>query len=249
MSESKINASTKNLRIDYSKYQIDEVVETIADAIFFPLYIGKVAFSVVITGLLLIIGLAYFITSHWTLTILFALLTFIITSPSLILISIIRIINTIVSDINNVVSISIETTKHVYEDSGLIKQQRASNIPLKSSFSDVFRGVSLYVIRPSLKKVVSKKLGRLAFVFTFIIDKLFKYIIVKKQPQFDVEITEDKTGKHLEINTTSLDSKLISGTEKTMSISGKVIKFPFYLALSIYGVINLILIWLLTLIF
>lgn len=243
------NNTSKNIRIDYSKYQIDEVVETIADAIFFPLYIGKVAFTVVITGLFIIIGLAYFNTTHWTLTFLFTLLTFIITSPSLVLISIIRLINTIVSDINNVIAISIETTKHVYEDSGLIKEQRASGLPLKSSFTDVFRGVSLYVIRPSLKKVLSKRLGKLAFIFTFIIDKLFKYIVVKKQPQFEIEITEDNTGKHIAVNTKTLDNKIISGSEKATSVSGKVIKFPFYLALGVYGSVNLFVFWILTLIF
>lgn len=31
-----------SLRVDYSKYQVDEVSETIADALFFPLYIVKV---------------------------------------------------------------------------------------------------------------------------------------------------------------------------------------------------------------
>jgi len=233
---------SKNGRIDYSKYQVDDVVETIADAIMFPFYIGKVMSTVVITAMVLLIGLAYFNTIHWSLGILFTLITFIVSLPSIILVSIIRLINTICEDINKVVSIAIETTKHVYNDSGLIKEQRQNGIPLKSSFSDVFRGVSLYIIRPSLQRVLSKRLGRLSFVFTFIIDRLFKYIVIKKQPVFNVNIEQDNSGGHIEIETPSLDQKMISGSQKVTTISGKVIKFPFYCGLAIYGILNLILI-------
>ena len=241
--------ASKNVRIDYSKYQVDDVVETIADAIMFPFYIGKVMGTVVIIALTLIIGLAYFNTIHWSLGILFTLITFAVSLPSIILTSIIRLINTICEDINKVVEISIETTKHVYNDSGLIKEQRQNGVPLKSSFTDVFRGVSLYVIRPSLQRVLSKRLGPLSFIFTFIIDRLFKYIVIKKQPVFEVEFEQDEQGGHLEVETKSLDQKIVSGSQKVTTISGKVIKFPFYLALTIYGFINLILIQILIWIF
>lgn len=237
--------TSKNVRIDYSKYQVDDVVETIADAIMFPFYIGKVMGTVVIIALLLIIGLAYINTIHWSLGILFTLLTFVLSLPSIILTSIIRLINTICEDINKVVEIAIETTKHVYNDSGLIKEQRQSGIPLKSSFTDVFRGVSLYVIRPSLQRVLSKRLGPLSFIFTFMIDRLFKYIVIKRQPVFEVEFEQDEDGGHIEVETKPLDQKILSGSQKVTTISGKVIKFPFYLALVLYGVVNLILIQLL----
>ncbi len=235
-------STSKNVRIDYSKYQVDDVVETIADAVMFPFYIGKVMGTVVIIALLLIIGLAYFYTIHWSLGLLFTLITFAISLPSIVLTSIIRLINTICEDINKVIEISIETTKHVYNDSELIKEQRQSGVPLKSSFTDVFRGVSLYVIRPSLQRVLSKRLGPLAFIFTFIIDRLFKYIVIKKQPVFEVVFEEDNQGGHIEVETKALDEKIISGSQKVTTISGKVIKFPFYVALAIYGIINLILI-------
>lgn len=249
MSKSQNSTPSKNLRIDYSKYNIDEVVGTIADAIVFPFYIGKVALKVVLGGIFAIFILGFLSTNHWVLTLLFSLLTVIISSPSLVLISFIVLINTIVSDIHKVIQITIETTKHVYEDSGLLKEQRTSGLPLKSSFTDVFRGVSLYIVRPSLQRVLSKKLGKFAFPITFMIDKLFKYIIIKKQPQFEVEMIEDKTGDHIEVSQKSLDNKLIKGSEKATSISGNVIKFPFYLALFIYGSINFILIWILLYIF
>lgn len=242
-------SKSKNGRIDYSKYQVDEVVETIADALMFPLYIGKVMSSVVITAIVLLIGLAYFNTIHWSLGALFTLITFVVSLPSIILISIIRLINTICEDINKVIEISIETTKHIYNDTGLIKEQRQNGIPIKSSFSDVFRGVSLYVIRPSLQRVLSKRLGRLSFVFTFIIDRLFKYIVIKKQPVFNVNIEQDGTGELIEVETKSLDQKIISGSNKVTTISGKVIKFPFYFGLTVYGIINAILIQLIIWVF
>ena len=31
-----------NLRIDYTKYQADELAGTISDALFFPLYVGEI---------------------------------------------------------------------------------------------------------------------------------------------------------------------------------------------------------------
>ncbi len=241
--------NTKNLRIDYSKYQVDEVVDTIADAILFPLYIGKVVGVTLLVGLVLIGCLSSINTSHWLLAILFFLLMFIISFPSIVIISIIRLIKTIISDINNVLTISIETTKHVYEDSGLLREQNKSGVELKSSFMDVFRGVALYVIRPSLKRVLEKRLGKLSFIFTFIIDRLFKYIIIKKQPPLEVSVINDSTGSHIEVQPKTLDEKIIHGTNKVTSISGKIIKFPFYLALFIYGSINLFLYWILTAIF
>lgn len=242
---------SKNVRIDYSKYQVDEVVETIADAIVFPFYIGKVMATVVVASLLLIIGLAYFNTTHWSLGILFTLLTFVVSLPSIILISVIRLIRTICDDINNVIEITIETAKHVYNDSGLIKAQRQNGLPLKSSFTDVFRGVSLYVIRPSLQRVLSKRLGPLAFIFTFIVDRLFKYIVIKKQPVFEVEVApnNDGIGEHIEVAAKPLDEKVLAGSQKVTAISGKVIKFPFYLGLGIYGIVNLVLVKLLIWIF
>ena len=241
--------TSKNVRIDYSKYQVDDVVETIADAIMFPFYIGKVFGTVVIIALALIIGVAYLNTIHWSLAILFTLLTFALSLPSIVLVSVIRLINTICDDINKVIEISIETTKHVYNDSGLIKEQRQSGVPLKSSFSDVFRGVSLYVIRPSLQRVLSKRLGPLAFIFTFIIDRLFKYVVIKKQPAFEVEFEQDEDRGHIEVETKSLDQKVLNGSKKVTTISGKVIKFPFYIALVIYGIVNLIFIQILLWIF
>lgn len=249
MKNSNTLTASKNVRIDYSKYQVDDVVETIADAIMFPFYIGKVFGTVVIIAFCLIIGLAYLNTIHWSLAILFTLLTFVLSLPSIVLISVIRLINTICDDINKVIEISIETTKHVYNDSGLIKEQRQSGVPLKSSFSDVFRGVSLYVIRPSLQRVLSKRLGPLAFIFTFIIDRLFKYVVIKKQPVFEVEFEQDDEGGHLEVDAKPLDQKVLHGSKKVTTISGKVIKFPFYIGLAIYGVVNLILIQLLLWIF
>lgn len=241
--------TSKNVRIDYSKYQVDDVVETIADAIMFPFYIGKVFGTIVIIALALIIGVAYLNTIHWSLAILFTLLTFALSLPSIVLVSVIRLINTICDDLNKVIEISIETTKHVYNDSGLIKEQRQSGVPLKSSFSDVFRGVSLYVIRPSLQRVLSKRLGPLAFIFTFIIDRLFKYVVIKKQPVFEVEFEQDEDGGHIEVETKSLDQKVLNGSKKVTTISGKVIKFPFYVALVIYGIVNLIFIQILLWIF
>lgn len=239
-------STTKNARIDYSKYQIEDILETIADVIMFPIYIGKVMSIVIIVTLFIISGLAYFYTIHWGFSILFILITFIVSLPSIILISIIRLINTISDDINKVIAISIETTKHVYKDSGLLKNQRQNGVSLKSSFTDVFRGVSLYIIRPGLKRVLSKKLGSFALIFTFIIDQLFKYIIIKKQPILELEIEHDK---YLDVETKSLDEKIIVASNKVTSVSKKVIKLPFYLALTIYGIVNILLIQILIWIF
>ena len=227
----------KNLRIDYSKYEIDEVVETISDAIFFPLYIGKVLVVVVIFFVVLFLFMAFFSTNYFILGFLFFILSYAVSLPSIIIISAIRLINTIRDDINKVIDITVETTKHIYNDSNLLKEQRESGIPLKSSFADAFRGVSLYVIRPSLKKVLERRIKFFSIPFTFLIDKIFRYVVIKKQPVFEVSINEND---ELEVAapSKSLGSKIKSGSGKFNSITLGIVKLPLYVALIIYGTIN-----------
>ena len=106
----------KSNRIDYSKYEVDEVAETISDAIFFPLYIGKVLGLTVLIASVLLFIYAYFQNEYILLVILLFLLFFIVSLPSIILISAIRLINTIRDDLNKVITITTETAIHVYND-------------------------------------------------------------------------------------------------------------------------------------
>ena len=66
--------ATKNNRIDYSKYEVDEVAETISDAIFFPLYIGKVLGLTVLIASVVLFVYAYFQNEYTLLVILLFLL-------------------------------------------------------------------------------------------------------------------------------------------------------------------------------
>ena len=240
--------TTENARIDYSKYEVDEVVEKIADAIFFPLYIGRVVLSVLLAFIFVIGLLGYFTTNYTILGFFFFMLAFAISIPSLILVSAIRLINTIRNDINRVIEISVETTAHIYNDSKLLAQQRSKGVPLKSSFNDVFRGVSLYVIRPSLIKVLNRKIKFFAYPFTFLIDKIFKHVIIKKQPKFEVHVDDD--GKVVvDTQKTTVGGKIKKGGSNVTKVSTGIIKAPLYLLLFIYGSINLILVLLLSWIF
>jgi len=232
------NEAKKNIRIDYSKYEIDEVVETISDAIFFPLYIGKVLVVVVVFFVVFFLFIAFISTNYFILGFLFFSLSYAVSLPSIIIISTIRLINTIRDDINKVIDITVETTKHIYNDSNLLMEQRETGIPLKNSFADSFRGVSLYVIRPSLKKVLERRIKFFSFPFTFLIDKIFRYIIIKKQPVFEVSINDND---ELEVTSPSnnLGSKIKSGSGKFTGITLGIVKFPLYVVLIVYGTINL----------
>ena len=53
-------SNTNSLRIDYSKYQVDEVTETIANAIFFPVYISKVLVTNLVVLWLLLTVICFF---------------------------------------------------------------------------------------------------------------------------------------------------------------------------------------------
>jgi len=238
--------SNSKLRVDYSKYQVDEVSETIADALFFPLYIGKVlGINLVIFWALLTFFCIFFIDSTF-LSVLFWIITFIVSIPSILLFSIIRLFSTIKNDIDNIFKITLETTKHVYEDAGLLKQQRKADLPLKATFSDVFRGVAMYIIRPSLKKVLEKRIKYFAWPLTFLIDIIFKKTVINSSTEIGVEL-DNEDHIVLEENTT-LD-KINKGGEKTTSVTFSVVKFPFRLALVIYGLLNYTLVYLLYLLF
>lgn len=237
---------TSNLRIDYSKYEVDEVSETIADAIFFPLYIGKVlGTNLVIFWVLLTLFCVFFIDNTF-LSILFWLITFIISIPSILLFSIVRLFSTIKDDIDNVFKITLETTKHVYEDADLIKQQREENLPLKATFSDVFKGVAMYVIRPSLKKVLEKRIKYFAWPLSFLIDLIFKKTVINSNNEIGVEL--DNEDQIVLKENTTLD-KINKGGEKTTSVAFSVVKFPFRLVLVIYGLVNFTIVYLFYLLF
>jgi len=103
--------STYNNHIDYSKYQVDEVTETISDALFFPVYIGRVlVLNLVVFWILLSLFCIFFIDNTF-LSFLYWFLAFIISIPSIILFSIVRLFSTIKSDIDKVFKITLETSK------------------------------------------------------------------------------------------------------------------------------------------
>ncbi len=244
---SKQVAVKKNIRIDYAKYEVEEIAEIIADAILFPIYIGRVLLTVVVAFFLLFILISQEVTNYFILGVIFFIFSYIISLPSILIISMIRLIDTIRNDLNKIIEICIDTTKYIYEDSSLLKEQHKNGVPISSTFKDVFRGVALYVIRPSLKKVLAKRLKYLAMPFIFIIDQLFKYIIIKKQPKFI--ITQDESGIIKVDTKISLDDKIKKGSNKTTLITMRFLTIPLYVVLSIYGFLNILFVWLFAWIF
>lgn len=240
--------NAKNIRIDFSKYQIDEVAETIADAIIFPLYAGRVVLNVILLSIIGLLLLTQQVSNYFITGFFFFTLSFAISLPSIVLLSTIRLIDTIKEDFIRIIEICVETSKHVYEDSILLKEQRANNVPLSATFKDVFRGVSLYVIRPALKKVLRKRIKYLAAPFVFLIDQLFKFIVIRRQPYFQVLDKSDAQDEP-EDGRVALDNriKLLGGN--FTSITSGVIKAPLYIVLVIYGTVNSFLVWLFSLIF
>jgi hypothetical protein len=238
----------RNIRIDYSKYEVDEVAETIADAILFPIYIGRVLISVMLFFLILIGVLAYLVTNHFILGFFFYLFSFLITLPSILLISGVRLLNTIKDDINKVFKICIDTTEYIYNDSQMLLEQRKSGLPISTTFKDIFRGVAIYVIRPSLKKVLKKRIKFMASPFVFLVDQLFKILVINKQPEFN--IIEDQS-EHIKIEQSSgsINAKIRGGGSKVTNVTLGAVSVPVYIALFIYGSVNLLIVWLLSLLF
>ena len=227
-------------RIDYSKYEVDEVAETIADAIFFPMYIGKVVGQVVLIFLGLLILFSFLTISNNFLALLFILIVFAISVPSMLLFSVIRLFSTIRDDINNVFRITVETTVYVIEDTGILRDQRKTGAPIKHTFSDVFKGVALYVIRPSLKRVLTRRIKYFAGPLAFLMDGIFKRTIVKRPP--DLDVTVDEEG-HVHAAPATTADKIKQGTKKTTTVAFGVVKFPFRLTLVIYGFFNFLIAW------
>ncbi len=232
----------KNLRIDYSKYQVDEVVETISDAILFPFYIGKVALTVVVVFAIAIGFLSAYVTDNVWFALLFFLLTYIISLPSIVLVSAVRLIHTINNDVNKVMEICVDTTNYVYKDLLLLREQNKEGLPATTSFKDVFRGVSFYVIRPSLNRVLTSKIKFMAPPFVFLMDQIFRFVVMRKQPEYT--IPDPKTLPTQSTEKASLDIKIKQGSSKATSTTVKIITAPLYFLLFVYGIVNFLLAWL-----
>lgn len=243
---SKLKDSQNALRIDYSKYEADEIVATVSDALLFPIYIGRVAIIVFIAFIIGFILLANTYALNIVTGIVFFLLSFIISLPSMVLVTVIRLIRTVRDDLTKVFNISVETTRHVYEDSILLIEQRKQNLPFSSTFKDVFKGVILYVILPSIAKVMTRKLKFFAPPFVFVINGIFKIFLLKKPPDFSNEEEVDNEGGGGEVKKQSIDMKIKRMTQKVTFVSFRVITLPIYFCLIIYGAINFLLVWLLT---
>ena len=235
----------KNNRIDYSKYEVDEVAETISDAIFFPLYIGKILGLTVLIASVILFVYAYFQNEYILLVILLFLLLFVVSLPTIILISAIRLINRIRDDLNKVILITTETAIHVYNDTRQLGTQRSEGVPVSATFKDVFRGVALFVIKPSLKKVLEKRIKFFALPFTFITDLVFSRLVKVKATEIEAVIAQEDIEEGAAIE----EHKIMKGISKTTSITSSVLKTPFVIALVLYGIINILLIKLLIWIF
>lgn len=243
-------SETKNIRVDYTKYEVDEVAETIADAIFFPMYIGKVSITVVIFFLILLGFLTYVSTSFFVWSFFFFILSLAITIPSIVLVSAVRLINTINEDINKVFGICVDTTKFIYEDSKLLYQQNKLGLPAAGTFKDVFRGVAIYVIRPSLKKVLTKRIKFMAGPFVFLVDQIFRFVVIRKPPEFNIETEADLSAIGSSGNTIiPMDSKIKKGSSKVTGVTFSIFKFPLYIVLFVYGFVNALVVWLFSIIF
>ncbi|MCV6629130.1 MAG: hypothetical protein OIF50_04645 [Flavobacteriaceae bacterium] len=238
------NTEQTNIRINYSKYEVDELSETIADAIFFPLYIGKVLLqnSLLLAGILIVLA-CYVSQGIWGAS-LYYFLCYTVSIPSLLLFSVIRLFTTIRNDLNKVFDIAIDTTKFVYDDSKKLRQQRKAKVPLKQSFTDVFKGVSLFVIRPSLKRVLHKRLRIFAYPLSWIIDGIFRFVFLRKTPEFHVQT--DNNDK-IEVYLDKMDHKISSKSNWISNATFGLLKFPFRLVLFFYACCNFFLIYVFTL--
>lgn len=230
----------QGLRIDYSKYEVDELVETISDAIFFPLYIGKVAAVVVLVAFSILLLLMFQGTANWFTAFLFMVLGFAVTLPSVVLFTVIRLFSTIKADLKKVYAITIETAEHVYSDTNKLKEQRTQKIAAKHTFSDVFKGVALYVIRPTLKRVLKSRIKFFAPPFVWLVDIIFKKTVIKNPPKLE-ELAESELGLDVIGKTDSQEQVKKGLGVKIVDAAFITLKFPFRLALVLYGIFNTLL--------
>ncbi len=91
---------------------------------FYFQYIGRVLIVMLLFSVVFIGFLAYLFTGNLVLGFFFFILSFIITLPAIVLISGIRLVNTIRDDINKMLKISVNTAKYIFNDSQMLVQQR-----------------------------------------------------------------------------------------------------------------------------
>lgn len=97
-----------------------------------------------------------------------------------------------------------------------------------------------------MKKILQKRIKFFAWPLTFLIDLIFKKTVIKSPPVIEVDL--DSEDNIILKENTKLD-KINKGGTKTTSVAFTVVKFPFRLALIIYGLVNFTLNYLLYLLF
>ncbi|WP_040472430.1 hypothetical protein [Aquimarina agarivorans] len=89
----------------------------------------------------------------------------------------------------------------------------------------------------------------MATPFVFMIDQIFKILIINKQPIFYVSENEND---QIEIELSpknSIDHNIKKAGYKVTTISLGAVNIPFYIMLFIYGFFNVLFVWVFTLLF
>ncbi|MEL6537202.1 MAG: hypothetical protein AAFQ98_17405 [Bacteroidota bacterium] len=237
------NEANAQARIDYSRYNVEEGVSTIADALVIPLYVARSLIVPVLFPIALAVVIAILADMSVAASIFYVLLAWVSAIPLAVLTGLILLLRRIGQDVTTLFHVALDTTLLAYEDANKLKEQ-AKEDGRKASLYQVFQGVTYFVILPTVHKVLGKKLPLMGWLLAHIIDRVFSSLLRIRQKDFEAieaDITEDDTPEEAMVKVNSRIDKLKKGTGKTIKVAMKVLSFPLFVAGVFIGSVTVLL--------
>lgn len=179
--------------IDFTKYEGEELLDTITNLVLFPRY----AFSVILkpvfilSFLTIVVAIALFVLSmqYW------GIVTFLIGFFVAIFIGLsignLFFAERLRGDFKHIISFSVETTKQILKDmqgKDIPEHEKKLDLP---SIWDIVNGVWFLVILPALKKVIQKKIPLVGGIVNFFVERFFD-IFAKRVKRKLLEAEKDE---------------------------------------------------------
>ena len=242
--------ANQHVRIDYSRYEVEEAVAAIADVMVLPLYIGRALALPVFGSLLAFIAVAWLPDGAIIQKLGYLVLAWPTALPFCILLGFVLLFRQLRKDVTTVFSVALDTTGKVYEDTRALRK-KAKEEGVKASFYEVFQGLTYMVILPSVHRVLERKLPLVGGLLAHGLDRVFMTLMRLRKK--DMEALEEEV--EAEVNENDPDSvaqakleakleRMKEKANKNVGFAMRVLATPLFVATVLVGFVTLLLQWL-----
>lgn len=237
--------ANNHLRIDYSKYEVDDAVATVAEALILPLYVGRSLIVPMLGFLALYIMLAFAAYSNGFQLLVYPPIAWILSLPLAILLGGLLLLRRIGQDLTTVFSCALDTSRKVYHDT-LALRHKARSEGLKASFHHVFQGVAFMIVLPSVHKVFERKLPLFGWLLAGVVDWVFVRLMKSRRNDLENIDNGGKDGMSSTEGPSPTDEidKLKQGASETIAWFIRVLSLPVVFVSASIGLLTFMIQWL-----